>query len=246
MKGPTYFGLDIVSLITLLYFGMFYATFTLISRGWCVTKGPKELSHSDRQMTFLMAFGMTITELISAGYNKFATVRTILTTCMYFGKLNNDEKVSLVFMYCIFIRMVLMSFDLLIKKLGDEVVSLSARRVAPILIQPIQSRQKLLKQLRVLSMVYFVMIISTRVSAFFIRSIAIVIAEEAIHVVVLLSWAVLLRKRKETHIKLSLEQNGRVMINSAPLMGEAVNEEANNQLHVVESPGLSVVCFLFT
>jgi hypothetical protein len=74
VKGPTYFGLDIVSLFTLLYFGMFYATFTLISRGWCITKGPKELSHNDRQLTFLMSFGMTITELVSAGYNKFATV----------------------------------------------------------------------------------------------------------------------------------------------------------------------------
>jgi hypothetical protein len=80
VKGPTYFGLDLVSLFTLVYFGMFYATFTLMSRGWCIIKGPKELSHNDRQLTFLMSFGMTITELVSAGYNKFATVSDIFST----------------------------------------------------------------------------------------------------------------------------------------------------------------------
>jgi hypothetical protein len=147
-------------------------------------------------------------------------------------------------MYCIFIRMVLMSFDHLIAKLGDEIVSLNARRVAPILVQPIRSRLGLLKKLRLLSLLYFVMIISTRVSAFFIRSIAIMIMEEAVHVVVLVGWAVILRKRKEVQIKLTLEQSGRAMINNAPLMGEPENVEPN-EMHIVENPGLSMVRYIY-
>ncbi len=133
-----------------------------------------------------------------------------------------------------------MSFDALKRTLGDEIRSLETRRVAPILIAPIHSRLKLLQKLQYLSLVYFFMILGTRVTAFFTRSFTLLILEESIHVVVLLGWVVLFRKRREVQIKLTLQMTGRVMINGNPLMGEPIDEEAP-ALEVMEDAGLDVV-----
>jgi hypothetical protein len=74
LKGPVMVGPDFLGLLSLLYMWAFFAVISLISRGWCVTKSTTDLTTLDKQLVFLFSFGMTITELLSSGYNKIVTV----------------------------------------------------------------------------------------------------------------------------------------------------------------------------
>ena len=66
--APIY-GLQIFDFSNLALNAIFYITLTLISRGWCVTKESAMLTPVDRQLVFLVAFGMTITDIVASGYS---------------------------------------------------------------------------------------------------------------------------------------------------------------------------------
>jgi hypothetical protein len=77
IKGPVLVGPDFLGLLSLLFMWAFFAIISLVSRGWCLTKSTTDLTTLDKQLVFLFSFGMTITELLSSGYNKIATVNSI-------------------------------------------------------------------------------------------------------------------------------------------------------------------------
>ena len=77
MNGFLFFGVELYNIVTLLFDGIFYGILVLVSRGWCITKESTQLSPFDRQIGFISSFGMTLSEMVSEGYNRIVSVSTI-------------------------------------------------------------------------------------------------------------------------------------------------------------------------
>jgi len=108
-------GMDAYILMKLFLVTIIFIIHVLISRGWCITKEADALNHLDRQLLFLQTLGITFANVLATNYiNKIAVI-------------------SLILIYSVVFRVLVLSVDQLIKSLRLEIESLmSSSRNIPV------------------------------------------------------------------------------------------------------------------
>lgn len=109
-------GLDAYSLMKLFLLTIIFIIQVLISRGWCITKEADALNHLDRQLLFLQTLGITFANVLATNYvNKIAVI-------------------SLILIYSVVFRVLILSVDHLIRSLRLEIEGLiSSSRNIPVI-----------------------------------------------------------------------------------------------------------------